>query len=60
LLGEAERRAQEQGADRMVLQVGVVNVGAINLYLHQGFVLEGMIGDYYGPGRDAYFMTKML
>jgi ribosomal-protein-alanine N-acetyltransferase len=60
LLAEAEGRAQAQGADRMVLQVGVVNVAAINLYLHRGYILEGMIGDYYGPGRDAYFMTKVL
>lgn len=60
LLAEAEDRVRGRGADRMVLQVSVTNVAALNLYLHQGYVLEGMIGDYYGPGRDAYFMDKVL
>ncbi len=60
LLAEAEARARRRGADRMVLQVSVTNVAALNLYLHQGYVLQGMIGDYYGPGRDAYFMDKVL
>jgi ribosomal-protein-alanine N-acetyltransferase len=60
LLAEAEARVRKRGADRMVLQVGVTNVAALNLYLHQGYVLEGVIGDYYGPGKDAYFMDKVL
>jgi ribosomal-protein-alanine N-acetyltransferase len=60
LLAEAEARVRRRGATRMVLQVAVTNVAALNLYLHQGYVLEGMIGDYYGPGRDAYFMDKVL
>jgi ribosomal-protein-alanine N-acetyltransferase len=60
LLAEAESRVRRRGATRMVLQVAVTNVAALNLYLHQGYVLEGMIGDYYGPGRDAYFMDKVL
>lgn len=60
LLAEAEARVRKRGADRMVLQVSVTNVAALNLYLHQGYVLQGMIGDYYGPGKDAYFMEKML
>jgi ribosomal-protein-alanine N-acetyltransferase len=60
LLAEAEEWARKRDADRMVLQVGVVNVAAINLYLHQGYLIEGVIGDYYAPGGDAYFMTKRL
>jgi ribosomal protein S18 acetylase RimI-like enzyme len=60
LLAEAEARVRRRGADRMVLQVSVTNIAALNLYLHQGYVLEGMVGDYYGPGRDAYFMDKVL
>jgi ribosomal protein S18 acetylase RimI-like enzyme len=44
----------------MVLQVAVTNVAALNLYLHQGYVLQGVIGSYYGPGKDAYFMDKVL
>ena len=60
LLAEAECRVRRRGADRMVLQVAVTNVAALNLYLHQGYVLQGMIGDYYGRGKDAYFMEKAL
>lgn len=60
LLAEAESRVRRRGANRMVLQVNVTNVPALNLYLHQGYVLQGMIGDYYGPGKDAYFMEKVL
>ena len=60
LLAEAESRVRRRGAARMVLQVNVTNVAALNLYLHQGYVLQGMIGDYYGPGKDAYFMEKTL
>lgn len=60
LLMEAEERVRSRGARRIVLQVEVVNVPAINLYLHRGYVIEGMIGDYYGPGRDAFLMQKDL
>jgi ribosomal-protein-alanine N-acetyltransferase len=60
LLVEAERRVRRRGAKKMVLQVNVLNVAAINLYLHHGYVLQGMIGSYYGPGKDAYFMDKEL
>jgi [ribosomal protein S18]-alanine N-acetyltransferase len=60
LLTEAGILAASRGARRMILQVGVVNVAAINLYLHDGFVLGGVIGDYYGPGKDAYHMERPL
>lgn len=60
LLVEAENRVRKRGAKRIVLQVSVLNVAALNLYLHQGYVLQGMIGDYYGPCKDAYFMDKVL
>ena len=60
LLAEAEERVRRRGARRMVLQVNVLNVAAINLYLHEGYVLQGMIGDYYGDGKDAYFMDIVL
>jgi ribosomal-protein-alanine N-acetyltransferase len=60
LLMEAEGRVRARGARRMVLQVEAINVPAMNLYLHHGFTIEGVIGDYYGPGRDAFFMIKSL
>ncbi len=60
LLREAESLVRSRGARLMVLQVGTVNVPAMNLYVHHGFRIEGMIGDYYGPGRDAFFMSREL
>ncbi len=60
LLSEAEKRVRARGARRMVLQVEVINVPAMNLYVHHGFTIEGVIGNYYGPGRDAFFMSKAL
>jgi len=60
LLVEAEGRVRARGARKMVLQVEVINVPAMNLYLHHGFNIEGVIGDYYGSGRDAFFMIKVL
>lgn len=60
LLRTLEDLAKRSGTRRMVLQVGVLNVPAINLYLHHGYVLRGTIRDYYGPGKDAYYMMKRL
>jgi ribosomal-protein-alanine N-acetyltransferase len=60
LLRQAEGHARREGAKRMTLQVNVLNVAAINLYLHLGYAIQGVIGDYYGPGKDAYFMDKPL
>ena len=58
LLAEAEARVRRRGAERMVLQVAVTNVAALNLYLHQGYVLQGVIGSYYGPGRTRTSWTR--
>jgi ribosomal-protein-alanine N-acetyltransferase len=60
LLQKVEERARELGAERMVLQVSITNVPAINLYLHSGYFIKGVIKDYYGPKQDAYCMDKRL
>lgn len=60
LLREAEDAARELGAKDMVLEVRVTNVPAMNLYLHRGYALGGVIRNYYGPGKNAYFMLRTL
>jgi len=60
LMDEIEERALARGNRRLVLQVSVINVAAMNLYLRRGFVLQGILKDYYGRRRDAYLMDKIL
>lgn len=58
LMDVAEDLAREGGAERVVLQVSVVNVPAMNFYLHRGYVLQGLLKDYYGRGQNAYLMDR--
>lgn len=60
LLEEAEGTARGLGAKAMILQVSVLNVAAMNLYLRHGYALGGVIRNYYGYRRNAYFMHKKL
>lgn len=60
LMDAVEAAARRSGARRLVLQVGVLNVAAMNLYLRRGFVLRGILRAYYGRGKDAYLMEKAL
>ncbi|WP_019178335.1 GNAT family N-acetyltransferase [Methanomassiliicoccus luminyensis] len=60
LLRTAEDAARDLGAREMVLQVRTLNVPAMNLYLHRGYVLAGIIRNYYGYRKDAFFMRRAL
>ena len=60
LLRALEKHARENGASKLALEVGVVNVPALNLYLHDGFRLVGTVADYYGKGKDAFYLEKRL
>jgi ribosomal-protein-alanine N-acetyltransferase len=60
LMDAVEDAARASGARRVVLQVGVQNVAAMNLYLRRGYALRGILRDYYGRRKDAYLMEKML
>lgn len=60
LMDAVEGAARASGARRAVLQVGVQNVAAMNLYLRRGYALRGILKDYYGRSRDAYLMDKAL
>lgn len=60
LLAETEKRLGGRGARTFELEVEVSNEPAITLYLRHGYSLRGLIRDYYGAGRHAYFMEKVV
>src|SRR5687767_2077333 len=53
-------RAAAGGAKRAVLEVDVRNAGAIQFYRELGFRQSGLLPAYYGPGRDAFEMSRGL
>ena len=60
LIRKAEITAIAEGNRTMTLEVGTSNVPALNLYLKDGFRIQGIIPDYYGHSRDAFYMEKTL
>ncbi len=60
LLRELERLAAEKGAERLVLEVGTINLAAVAMYESVGFRIGGVLPGYYGEGRDAYHMDKSV
>ncbi len=60
MLQKAEEVALAEGSGLMTLEVGTANLAALNLYLKEGFKIIGIIPDYYGRSRDAFYMEKRL
>lgn len=61
-LGAASRLidslARHEGVDRLLLEVRVSNLPAINLYWNRGFVIDGTRRDFYSnPREDALLMS---
>ena len=61
-LGAASRLidslARHEGVDRLLLEVRVSNLPAINLYRNRGFVIDGTRRDFYSnPREDAFLMS---
>jgi ribosomal-protein-alanine N-acetyltransferase len=63
LLGEACRRARENGAEAMFLEVSDQNTAAVALYDSAGFARAGLRRGYYAsvsPAQDALVMRLAL
>lgn len=60
LMRVAEREAISRGAARIVLQVSVLNVAAMNMYLRHGYRATHLLKGYYSGRKDAYLMEKAL
>jgi len=53
-----EREMAKLGLRTVSLEVGTANEPAKSLYLSLGYKIEGTVPDYYGKGKDAYYMEK--
>jgi ribosomal-protein-alanine N-acetyltransferase len=60
LMDRLEGACREEGVTLMSLEVAVRNVVALRLYLSQGYSIKGMVKDYYGRGKDAFYMERRL
>ncbi|MGO3152472.1 MAG: GNAT family N-acetyltransferase [Galactobacter sp.] len=60
LMRLAEERAAAWGAESMMLEVRVDNVGAIRLYEGHGFQIIHTRPRYYADGTDALIMSKSV
>lgn len=60
LISECERILSTFRLRKYVLEVETTNMPAILLYASRGYRVAGLMKDYYGLGRDAYFMEKSL
>lgn len=58
LLSECENGFNLQGALKYSLEVEATNEAAIGLYLGNGYEIKATLKDFYGLGRDAYYMEK--
>ncbi|MDR2665202.1 MAG: ribosomal protein S18-alanine N-acetyltransferase [Oscillospiraceae bacterium] len=61
LLGDAQARACESGASRVLLEARADNAAALEFYRNRGFITVGLRAGYYAsPGGDAVLMEKSI
>ena len=60
LMVDIEYHARTLKSSTVTLEVRVTNVVAVNLYLKEGYRIQGTIPDYYSKGEDAFYMEKTL
>ncbi len=60
LLEALESELKARGAVECYLEVRTDNKPALHLYEKLGYERLGVLRDYYGRGRDGYFMRKWL
>lgn len=60
LLDECEKMFQDKGMTKYSLEVETINEPAISLYRSTGYEIIGMLQDFYGFGRNAYYMEKRV
>jgi ribosomal-protein-alanine N-acetyltransferase len=60
LLRKAEESAQIEGAEAIWMHVDARNEAAQRLYASYGYVAVGAAEDFYGPGRRADILMKLL
>jgi len=58
LMKVGEELMTRLGAERIRLEVGVDNLGAINFYENLGYKIHSILENYYPWGENAYLMFK--
>ncbi len=60
LLRSFESICRDRGLEKVVLEVKVNNIIALNLYRSEGYKVERLLARYYPDGSNAYRMVKTL
>jgi ribosomal protein S18 acetylase RimI-like enzyme len=60
MLEYIEKTAQEQGAQRMVLEVSELKGEAYSMYQRAGYAEKKKLENYYAEGKHAFFMEKLF
>lgn len=60
LLSALEEECLAKSVASLCLEVSMSNLVALHLYLSKGYEVKGTICDYYGEGKDAFYMLKEL
>jgi len=60
LLEAFEKEVLKRNVRKIILQVEVTNIAALNLYLKKGYQISRLLKNYYGWGRDAYEAFKIV
>ena len=60
LMESAEQRLRQNGARRIILEVGTENKSALRFYKRRGYAIKRLLRSYYADGSDAYLMEKAL
>lgn len=58
ILEACERVFQDKDLTKYSLEVETLNEPAIALYTSKGYEIKGVLQDFYGFGRHAYYMEK--
>lgn len=60
LMHEVEEKARREGCSALVLHVFTDNESAVRFYAGIGFTRSHTEAKFYGPGRDAWVLHKLL
>jgi len=60
LLEAFEKEVLKRNITKIILQVEVTNIAALNLYLKKGYRINRLLKNYYGWRRNAYEACKIL
>ena len=60
LMDRMEEDCRAAGSRRVILEVSVTNIAAVDFYRGLGYHVASFLPDYYGESQHAHFMMKLL